>query len=147
MTQSIDVNKTSHTMDTQGATNELASQASLSNSVKKEPIIKLKAVPVQQQSDQIAEGDGKNPSMKWSPQGKEPEPEYTFDCPFCNLADMTTVQLLDHMKNHSHQPGKCPICAVKGNKDYTSKHLYGHLQLRHRPDSYSSKHPHKFPQA
>ena len=66
MTQSIDVNKTSHTIDTFSATNEMTSQASLSNSVKKEPVIKLKAVPVQPQ--EVGEYDGKNPSIKGSPQ-------------------------------------------------------------------------------
>ena len=55
-----------------------------------------------------------------------------YDCPICNLSGLSHTQLLDHSKMHANVPGKCPICEQKYNRDYYSKHLYGHLMLRHK---------------
>ena len=55
-----------------------------------------------------------------------------YDCPICSLGGLTHSQLLDHSKQHANIPGKCPICWQKQGRDYFSKHLYGHLMLRHK---------------
>lgn len=54
-----------------------------------------------------------------------------YECPICNLGGLLHHQLLDHSKQHANVPGMCPICAVKDDREYYSKHLYGHLMLRH----------------
>ncbi|KAG7330553.1 hypothetical protein KOW79_006775 [Hemibagrus wyckioides] len=60
-----------------------------------------------------------------------------YTCPYCSLADLSDMALVEHcVRQHHHDrtPIVCPICMRMpwGITDYTSRNFIGHLVRRHR---------------
>ena len=63
----------------------------------------------------------------------------SFTCTICGQDQLLFDKLFSHCKEkHLNEAGSCPLCALQGtHRD--SKHLYGHLMLRHREKNKDKK--------